>query len=155
MTLRESPAIIVLAGSNLLLAQDAATRIARVAPAIEVVVVLACATATFCFPLMVAIGVWRHVIRRVPLRYHPSYWALVFPLGMYGVATSRMIDATDVTALDWLPPLVFGIALSAWVLTSRRAGAHRIAQVVEQAEGGGFAEAVSRDRAIAIIGDHR
>jgi tellurite resistance protein TehA-like permease len=65
---------------------------------------------------MVAIGVWRHVIRRVPLRYHPSYWALVFPLGMYGVATSRMIDA-DVTALDWLPPLVFGIALGAWTLT--------------------------------------
>lgn len=109
-------AIIVLAGSNLLLAQDAATRIARVAPAIEVVVVLAWATATFWFPLMVAIGVWRHVIRRVPLRYHPSYWALVFPLGMYGVATSRMIDATDVTALDWLPPVVLGIALTAWTL---------------------------------------
>ena len=35
---------------------------------------------------------------------------------MYGVATSRMIDATDVTALDWLPPLVFGIALTAWTL---------------------------------------
>jgi tellurite resistance protein TehA-like permease len=74
------------------------------------------AVAIIWFPLMVAIGVWRHVIRRVPLRYHPSYWALVFPLGMYGVASSRMIDATDVTALDWLPPLVFGIALTAWTL---------------------------------------
>jgi hypothetical protein len=41
----------------------------------------------------------------------------VFPLGMYGVATSRMIDATDVTALDCLPPLVFGIALGAWTPT--------------------------------------
>jgi tellurite resistance protein TehA-like permease len=110
-------AIIVLAGSNLLLAQDAATRIARVTPAIEVVVVLAWATATFWFPLMVAIGVWRHVIRRVPLRYHPSYWALVFPLGMYGVATSRMTEATDLNALDWLPPVVLAIALTAWTLT--------------------------------------
>jgi tellurite resistance protein TehA-like permease len=109
-------AIVVLAGSNLLLAQDAATRIARVASAIEVVVVLAWATATFWFPLMIAIGVWRHVIRRVPLRYHPSYWALVFPLGMYGVATSRMIEATDLAALDWLPPVVLAIALTAWAL---------------------------------------
>lgn len=109
-------AIVVLAGSNLLLAQDAAPRIARVAPAIEAVVVLAWATATFWFPLMVAIGVWRHVIRRVPLRYHPSYWALVFPLGMYGVATSRMIEATDLTALDWLPPVMLAIALTAWAL---------------------------------------
>jgi tellurite resistance protein TehA-like permease len=109
-------AITVLAGSNLLLAQAAAPRIARVAPAIEVVVVLAWATATFWFPLMVAIGVWRHVIRRLPLRYHPSYWSLVFPLGMYGVATSRMTDATDLTALDWLPPAVLGISLTAWAL---------------------------------------
>jgi tellurite resistance protein TehA-like permease len=77
-------AITVLAGANLLLAQDAAPCIARVAPAIEMVVVLAWATATFWFPLMVAIGVWRHVVRRVPLKYHPSYRALVFPLGMYG-----------------------------------------------------------------------
>lgn len=109
-------AITVLAGSNLLLAQDAAPRIARVAPAVEVLVVLAWATATFWFPLMIAIGVWRHIISRVPLRYHPSYWALVFPLGMYGVASSRMIDATDLTALGWLPPVVLAIALIAWAL---------------------------------------
>ena len=110
-------AITVLAGSNLLLAQAAAPRIARVAPAIEVLVVLAWATATFWFPLMVAMGVWRHVIRRVPLRYHPSYWALIFPLGMYGVATSRMNEATDLAGLDWLPPVVLGISLAAWALT--------------------------------------
>jgi tellurite resistance protein TehA-like permease len=109
-------AITVLAGSNLLLAQAAVPRIARVAPAIEVVVVLAWVTATFWFPLMVAMGVWRHVIRRLPLSYHPSYWSLVFPLGMYGVATRRMIEATDVTALDWLPAVVLGIALAAWSL---------------------------------------
>jgi tellurite resistance protein TehA-like permease len=78
--------------------------------------VLAWATATFWFPLMIAIGVWRHIVSRVPLRYHPSYWALVFPLGMYGVASARMSDATDLDALDWLPPLVLAIALAAWAL---------------------------------------
>ena len=65
---------------------------------------------------MVAIGVWRHIISRVPLRYHPSYWALVFPLGMYGVASARMIEATDLTSLDWLPPVVLAVALTAWAL---------------------------------------
>jgi hypothetical protein len=35
---------------------------------------------------------------------------------MYGVATSRMTDATDLTALDWLPPMVLGISLTAWAL---------------------------------------
>ena len=65
--------------------------------------VLAWATATFWFPLMVAIGVWRHLVRRLPLRYHPSYWALVFPLGMYSAATFRIRAAIGLDALEWLP----------------------------------------------------
>ena len=89
----------------------------RLAPFIEGVVVLAWATSTFWFPLMVAIGVWRHAVRRVPLRYHPSYWSLVFPLGMYGVATKRMLAAIDLDELGWLPTLTFWIALAAWTLT--------------------------------------
>jgi tellurite resistance protein TehA-like permease len=52
-------AITVLAGSNLLAARTVAPRIEGLAPFIEGVVILAWATATFWFPLMVAIGVWR------------------------------------------------------------------------------------------------
>jgi hypothetical protein len=77
---------------------------------------------------LLAIGVWRHVIRRVPLRYHPYYWALVFPLGMYGVATSRMIDATYVTALDWLPPLGARHRLRRLDADLLRAGRFRVAR---------------------------
>ena len=83
-------AITVLAGSNLLATRTVSPRVDRLAPFIEGLVTLAWATATFWFPLMVAIGVWRHIVRKVPLRYHPSYWALVFPLGMYGAATFKM-----------------------------------------------------------------
>lgn len=110
-------AITVLAGSNLLLAQGSSDRITRFVPFIEGVVVLAWATATFWFPLMVAIGVWRHVIHRLPLRYHPSYWAMVFPLGMYGAATYRMRAATELDVLGWLPPATLAVALTAWTAT--------------------------------------
>ena len=79
---------------------------------------LAWATATFWFPLMVAIGVWRHVVRRLPLRYHPSYWALVFPLGMYGAATFRMRSAIGLDALSWLPKVTLAVALIAWAAAS-------------------------------------
>ncbi len=112
-------AITVLAGSNLLLAADqgAPARLSRLAPFMEGLVVAAWATATFWFPLMVAIGVWRHVVRRLPLRYHPSYWAMVFPLGMYGAATYRMRAAIELDALEWLPKVVLGVALLAWAVT--------------------------------------
>jgi tellurite resistance protein TehA-like permease len=107
-------AITVLAGSNLLGARGASPRIDRLAPFIEGVIMLAWATATFWFPLMVAIGIWRHLINRVPLRYHPSYWALVFPLGMYGASTFRMRAAVQLDALTWLPQVTLAVALAAW-----------------------------------------
>lgn len=111
-------AITVLAGSNLLLAAGAGSvRLARVAAVLEVGVVAAWATSTFWFPLMIAIGVWRHLVRRVRLRYHPSFWAMVFPLGMYGAATYRMLDAIDLDGLDWLPVFVLVVALVAWAAT--------------------------------------
>lgn len=110
-------AITVLAGSNLLGATEASARIERLAPVIEGFVTLAWATSTFWFPLMIAIGVWRHVVRRMPLRYHPSYWALVFPLGMYGASTYRMIGVIGPERLDWIPTATLGVALVAWTAT--------------------------------------
>ena len=118
-------AITVLAGSNILLAAgQAPARVARLAPFIEGLVVTAWATATFWFPLMIAIGIWRHVVRRVPLRYHPSYWAMVFPLGMYGAATYRMNAAIDLGALAWLPKIELLVALAAWTVTFAGLGWH-------------------------------
>jgi tellurite resistance protein TehA-like permease len=110
-------AITVLAGSNLLVASAVSPRLTRLAPVIEAFVTLAWATATFWFPLMIAIGVWRHIVRRMPLRYHPSYWALVFPLGMYGAATFKMRAALRLGALAWVPGLALAIALVAWTAT--------------------------------------
>src|SRR5262249_13580581 len=52
-------AITVLAGSNLLAAAPVSPRIDRLSPLVEGVVTMAWATATFWFPLMIAIGVWR------------------------------------------------------------------------------------------------
>ena len=119
-------AITVLAGSTLLgaaaimgeaLSSDialVAAQIDRLAPLLEGLVILAWATASFWFPLMVAIGVWRHLIRRVPLRYDPAYWSLVFPLGMYSAATFRMLAVLGPSSMDWLPQVALAVALTAW-----------------------------------------
>ena len=107
-------AITVLAGSNLLATRTLSPRVERLAPLIEGLVTLAWATATFWFPLMVAIGVWRHIVRKVPLRYHPSYWALVFPLGMYGAATYKMRAVIKLDQLEWAPKVTLAVAVTAW-----------------------------------------
>ncbi len=109
-------AISVLAGSNLLTAAGVSPRVERLAPFIEGMVIMAWGTATFWFPVMISIGVWRHLIRKVPITYNPAYWALVFPIGMYGVSTYRMIAVTDLTVLEPLPEIAVGAALVAWSL---------------------------------------
>ena len=110
-------AITVLAGSNLLIAAPRSQGLAQLTHFLEGFVILAWATATFWLPLLVALGVWRHIVRRVPLRYAPAFWALVFPIGMYSAATFQMLHAIQLGQLRWLPQVTLAVALVAWSLT--------------------------------------
>ena len=92
-------AITVLAGSNLLTRARVSDRIVRVVPFLEGVVTLAWATATFWFPLMIAIGVWRHIVRRVPLRYTPAFGCRG---GLKPIANTKTVNSKsgEVTMTD-------------------------------------------------------
>ncbi|MGY5118559.1 SLAC1 family transporter [Streptomyces sp. 900105755] len=52
------------------------------------------AFSSWLIPLLLALGVWRHALRRVPLRYELGWWNLVFPVGMYAVTTHELGRAT-------------------------------------------------------------
>ena len=41
-------------------------------------------------PMLVGAGVWRHFVHKVPLRYVPTYWSIVFPVGMFAVASLNL-----------------------------------------------------------------
>lgn len=74
---------------------------------------------SFCswlIPLLVALGVWRHVVRRVPLGYQTGLWSMVFPVGMYGVASSQLGHATGIRWLIALGDAVAWVALAVWVV---------------------------------------
>lgn len=48
---------------------------------------------TWWIPLLVLFGIWRHGLRRYPLTYEPRLWSVVFPLGMYTVASYTLGNA--------------------------------------------------------------
>jgi tellurite resistance protein TehA-like permease len=76
------------------------------------------AFATWWIPLLVIMGAWRHGVRRSPLRYDPQYWALVFPIGMYSVATVRMVEAVGLGFGAWIGSVAFWVGMLAWSITA-------------------------------------
>jgi tellurite resistance protein TehA-like permease len=76
------------------------------------------AAATWWVPLLVVLGAWRHLARRVPLRYDHGYWAAVFPVGMYAAATMRAADALGLPFLRPAGEAVAWMAAAAWAVTA-------------------------------------
>jgi tellurite resistance protein TehA-like permease len=73
---------------------------------------------TWWVPLLVILGLWRHVRERWPLSYEPALWSVVFPLGMYSVATLTFGKAAHLTFMEPLARLVFWVAVAAWVVVA-------------------------------------
>jgi tellurite resistance protein TehA-like permease len=68
-------------------------------------------------PVLIAAGWWRHVTNRVPLRYEATWWSIVFPLGMYGVAGYYLGRADQLPIVSAIGHSEIWVALGAWLLT--------------------------------------
>jgi len=63
-------------------------------------------------------SIWRHVVLRQPLWFEPSWWGMVFPLGMYTVATATVAQVLDLPAIfDDVASVFAWIAIAAWAAT--------------------------------------
>jgi tellurite resistance protein TehA-like permease len=110
-------AITTLAGALLALAADRTAVLRELRPFLKGMTVMSWAMASWWLPLLLLLGAWRHRARRIPLRYDVEYWSLVFPLGMYTVATIRVADAIGWPHLRSLAHVTGAAALVAWALT--------------------------------------
>jgi tellurite resistance protein TehA-like permease len=111
-------AISANAGTSLLLNSVHVPYLVSMKPFIDGITLIVWAWATWWIPLLVLFGAWKHVVCRVPLSYSPALWSLVFPLGMYSVATFRLSLATQFAFLGYLGRELVWVAILAWLATA-------------------------------------
>ncbi|MGE5134615.1 MAG: tellurite resistance/C4-dicarboxylate transporter family protein [Gemmatimonadota bacterium] len=110
-------AISVLAGARVL-GLPAQPLLAAVRPVLAGLSVVLWAFGTWLVPLLIGLGIWRHLLRRVPLRYEPGLWSMVFPLGMHSVASWELGRALHVPWLTAAGSAGAWVAFAVWAAVS-------------------------------------
>lgn len=111
-------AISVRAAAGIL---DASTRIpmppfTEMRPFIVGISVVLWAFGSWFIPMLVLFGLWRYFVRGYPWSYEPKLWSVVFPLGMYTVASVTLGRATGYGFMTGLAAVWVWIGIGAWCL---------------------------------------
>ncbi len=110
-------AISTLAGAALIQNASRAAFLDAIVPFLKGFTVFFWATATWWIPMLLLLGIWRHVIKKFKLAYDPLYWGAVFPLGMYTACTFRLSEVIHIPFILWIPQCFIYVALVAWLAT--------------------------------------
>lgn len=109
-------AITTLTGSTLIPNADLWPTLERLLPFVEGLTLMFWTTECWWIPLLLLLGLWRHVLSRIPLRYDIQYWSIVFPMGMFAVSTFRIAQAFGWHAMRPVPVVAGALAFFAWLL---------------------------------------
>ncbi|MGH9100746.1 MAG: tellurite resistance/C4-dicarboxylate transporter family protein, partial [Acidimicrobiales bacterium] len=109
ISVRAAAGILVLHGPH------ASSLVGELRPFLVGLSVVLWAFGTWWIPLLVAFGVWRYVIKRYPWSFEPRLWSVVFPLGMYAVASDTLGRAAGLGFMMTVGRAWVWVGLAAWV----------------------------------------
>ncbi|MFC5338396.1 tellurite resistance/C4-dicarboxylate transporter family protein [Leucobacter denitrificans] len=107
-------AIAVVAGTNIIDMQSTpmvdATR-----TIIAGTVVIFWSFCVWLIPMLVGAGFWRHIGHRVPLKYMPTLWSMVFPIGMFAVASVNIGRVDRLPVAEAIGHVMMVVAVLVWL----------------------------------------
>ena len=110
-------AISVRAAAGILALHDphSTVLVAVMRPFVVGLSVVLWAFGTWWIPLLVLLGIWRYVLRRYPRTYEPRLWNVVFPLGMYTVASFSLGQVAGLGFMASVARVWVWVGVAAWV----------------------------------------
>jgi tellurite resistance protein TehA-like permease len=108
-------AITALSGAIVLGIPGPLHVIGQAAPVVAGLTILLWAFGLWWVPLLVGLGVWRHGVRHVPLRYSTSLWSIVFPVGMFSAASMALGQVMDLVIITRIGQTGTYLAAAAWL----------------------------------------
>lgn len=72
---------------------------------------------SFCLwliPVLIGAGVWRHFVHKIPLKYTPTLWSMVFPIGMFSVASITLGRVDNLPVVEAFGEVALWIAVAVW-----------------------------------------
>ncbi|KSU64965.1 tellurite resistance/C4-dicarboxylate transporter family protein [Arthrobacter sp. NIO-1057] len=67
-------------------------------------------------PFLVGAGVWRHFVHRVPVAYTPALWSIVFPVGMFAVASINLGRVDSLPIVESIGHGTLIVAVLVWAV---------------------------------------
>ena len=110
-------AITVVAGARIV-EMDDAPMVDVTRELIAGLAVILWAFASWLIPVLFAAGIWRHLVHRIPLRYQPTLWSFVFPMGMYAAASIYLGRADHLPVVEAVGLVWFWVGFGVWALTA-------------------------------------
>lgn len=110
-------AISTLAGVRLVGEAHRMPLLGELLPFLKGMTLLFWATGTWWIPVLLSLGMWRHLDKGVPFTYEHGHWAAVVPLGMYTVCTQNVVRVFGLPFLGPITVVFVWVALAAWGLT--------------------------------------
>ncbi|AQS72670.1 tellurite resistance/C4-dicarboxylate transporter family protein [Corynebacterium ammoniagenes] len=108
-------AIAVVAGTNIV-NMESTPMVEATRTLIEGTIVVFWSFCLWLIPMLVGAGVWRHFIRKIPLAYTPTLWSMVFPIGMFSVASVTLGRVDSLPTVEALGEVAVWIAVAVWAI---------------------------------------
>jgi tellurite resistance protein TehA-like permease len=111
-------AIAVVDGSQFILVQNPSLFVNAVKPFMEGMVLFLWGWGTAWIPILCLMELWKAAYFKVPFHYQPSLWGMVFPLGMYTMATDLLRFSIHVDILQGVAKVFLWITFFMWCLVA-------------------------------------